>query len=195
MDEKREAVLEMKFEEKINSVKTIHEGVITKYELAEVTLPDGRLAQREIVRHDDAAAVIAFTADEKIVLVRQYRVAIGKTTLELPAGLKDPEDSDGMVTAQREFEEETGLRAGKWKFVTSFYSTPGYTDELLEIYEARELMEVEDSLEQDDDEFIEVVTLTYEEAMEAYVREELCDSKTVFALFYWQLLRQKEINE
>ena len=194
MDENRKAVIEMKFEEKINSVKTIHEGVITKYELVEVTLPDGRPAQREIVRHDDAAAVIAFTEDEKIVLVRQYRVAIGKTTLELPAGLKDPEDRDGLVTAKREFEEETSLRAKKWKFVTSFYSTPGYTDELLEIYEARELVEVEDSLEQDEDEFIEVLTLTYEEAMDAYVREELCDSKTVFALFYWQLLRQKEMH-
>lgn len=194
MNANREAVIEMKFEEKINSVKTIHEGVITKYELAEVTLPDGRSAQREIVRHDDAAAVIAFTEDQKIVLVRQYRVAIGKTTLELPAGLKDPEDQDGLVTAKREFEEETSMRANKWSFVTSFYSTPGFTDELLEIYEARDLVDIEDSLEQDEDEFIEVLTLTYDEAMDAYAREELCDSKTVFALFYWQLLRQKEMH-
>ena len=194
MNENREAVIEMKFEEKINSVETVHEGVITKYELAEVTLPDGRSAQREIVRHDDAAAVIAFTEDQKIVLVRQYRVAIGKTTLELPAGLKDPEDRDGLVTAKREFEEETSMRANKWSFVTSFYSTPGFTDELLEIYEARDLIDVENSLEQDEDEFIEVVTLSYEEAMDAYADEELCDSKTVFALFYWQLLRQKETN-
>lgn len=182
----------MKFEETIDRVNTIHEGVITKYELAEVTLPDGRSAQREIVRHDDAAAVIAFTEDEKIVLVRQYRVAIGKTTLELPAGLKDPEDRDALVTAKREFEEETNMRAKTWRFVTSFYSTPGFTDELLEIYEARNLATVENSLEQDEDEFIEVVSLTYEEAMEAYTREELCDSKTVFALFYWQMLRQKK---
>ncbi len=181
----------MKFEEKVDSVETIHKGAITEYQLAEVTLPDGRPAQREIVRHDDAAAVIAFTDDQEIVLVRQYRVVIGKTTLELPAGLKDPEDKDGLVTAKREFEEETSMRANKWKFVTSFYSTPGFTDELLEIYEARDLVTVEDSLAQDEDEFIEVVTLTYDEAMEAYANEELCDSKTVFALFYWQLLRQK----
>lgn len=184
----------MNFEEKITSVKTVHEGAVTTYELAEVTLPDGKSAQREIVRHDDAAAVIAFTEDKKIVLVRQYRVAIGKTTLELPAGLKDPEDKDGLVTAKREFEEETSMRAKNWKFVTSFYSTPGFTDELLEIYEARDLVTIKDSLAQDEDEFIEVVTLTYDEAMDAYAREELCDSKTVFALFYWQLLRQKETH-
>ncbi len=181
----------MEFEEKITNVETIYEGNITKYELLDVTLPDGNQAEREVVRHDDAAAVIAFTEEQKIVLVRQYRVAIGKTTLELPAGLRDPEDKDGMVTAQREFEEETGLHANHWRYVTSFYSTPGYTDEFLEIYEAQELEEVENSLEQDDDEFIEVVTLDFDEAMDAYTRGELCDSKTVFALFYWQMKRQK----
>ena len=70
----------MKFEEKITKVDTIHEGNITKYQIADVILPDGREAKREIVRHDNAAAVIAFTDDQKLVLVRQYRVAIGKTT-------------------------------------------------------------------------------------------------------------------
>lgn len=181
----------MEFEEKIDSVETIHEGVITTYELAEVTLPDGKSAQREIVRHHDAAAVVAFTSEDKLILVRQYRVAIGQTTLEIPAGLKDPEDEDTLVTAKREFEEETGLRADKWKAVTSFYSTPGFTDEYLEIYEATDLEKVEDALEQDEDEFIELLALTYEEAMEAYEKGELCDSKTVFALFYWQLKKLK----
>ena len=126
----------MEFEEKITSVETIHEGVVTTYQLAEVTLPDGKSAQREIVRHKSAAAVIAFTEELKIVLVRQYRVAIGKTTLELPAGLREEEDQDGIITAKRELEEETGLRSENWRFVTSFYSTPGFTDEFLEIYEA-----------------------------------------------------------
>ena len=97
----------MEFEEKITSVETIHEGVVTTYQLAEVTLPDGKSAQREIVRHKSAAAVIAFTEELKIVLVRHYRVAIGKTTLELPAGLREEEDQDGIITAKRELEEET----------------------------------------------------------------------------------------
>lgn len=185
----------MEFEEKITNIETIHEGSITTYQLADVTLPDGKKAKREIVRHDDAAAVIAFTDDQKLVLVRQYRVTIGKTTLELPAGLRNKEDRDGIVTAQREFEEETGLRAREWRYVTSFYSTPGYTDEFLEIYEAIGLEIVEDSLPQDEDEFIEVVALDFDEAMEAYTRGELCDSKTVFALFYWQMRRQKNADD
>ncbi len=179
----------MEFEEKITDIRTVHEGKITTYQLADVTLPDGRPAEREIVRHDDAAAVIAFTEENKLVLVRQYRVAIGKTTLELPAGLRDEEDKDGIITAQREFEEETGYRSDDWRFVTSFYSTPGYTDEFLEIYEADNLEKVTNPLAHDDDEFIEVVEVDYEEAMDAYARGELCDSKTVFALFYWKMRR------
>lgn len=185
----------MKFEEKITNIETIHEGVVTTYQLADVTLPNGKKAQREIVRHDAAAAVIAFTDDDKLVLVRQYRVTIGKTTLELPAGLREPGDRDGIVTAQRELEEETSLRAEDWRFVTSFYSTPGFTDEFLEIYEARGLEKVENGLEQDEDEFIEVVMLDFDEAMDAYSRGELCDSKTVFALFYWNMKRHKEARE
>ncbi len=182
----------MEFEEKITNTQTVHEGSITTYQLLDVTLPDGRPAEREIVRHDDAAAIIAFTDENKLVLVRQYRVAIGKTTLELPAGLRDETDKDGIITAQREFEEETGYRSDDWRFVTSFYSTPGYTDEFLEIYEAENLKKVTDPLAQDEDEFIEVVELDYEEAMDAYARGELCDSKTVFALFYWKMRRNME---
>lgn len=181
----------MNFEEKIESVRTVHDGVITKYQLAEVTLPNGKPAQREIVRHHDAAAIIAFTEEKELIVVRQYRVAIGQTTLELPAGLKDPEDQDTLVTAKREFEEETGLQADNWKYVTSMYSSPGFTDEYLEIYEAKGLKKVDEPLAQDEDEFLELITLSYEEALEAHLKGELCDAKTVFALFYWQLQRQK----
>lgn len=187
--------LVMEFEEKIDDIKTIHEGVVTTYQLADVTLPDGKKAKREIVRHKPASAVIAFTDDNKLLLVRQYRVAIGKTTLELPAGLHEEEDKDGVVTAKRELEEETGMRAQNWRFVTSFYSTPGFTDEFLEIYEAYGLEKIKNPRAQDEDEFIEVVALDFEEAMDAYSNGELCDSKTVFALFYWNTRRLKAENK
>src|SRR5699024_12269933 len=100
----------MKFEEKIVKRDTIHEGNITTYQLLDVILPDGREAQREVVLHNGAAAVIAFTEDQKMILVRQYRVYIGKTTLVLPAGLRDEEDRDGMTTGERGFEEVTVSR-------------------------------------------------------------------------------------
>ena len=106
--------------------------------------------------------MIAFTDDLKIILVRQYRVSIGKPTLELPAGLKEDDDNDGMITAKRELEEETGLQSDNWRFVTSFYSTPGFTDEFLEIYEAHGVNEVENPLPKDEDEFLEVVTLDFD---------------------------------
>lgn len=181
----------MEFEEKIDNIETIHEGAVTTYQLADVTLPDGEKAKREIVRHKPASAVIAFTEDNKLLLVRQYRVAIEKTTLELPAGIQEEDDKDGVVTAKRELEEETGMRAHNWRFVTSFYSTPGFTDELLEIYEAYELEPVDNPRAHDEDEFIEVVALDFDEAMDAYANGELCDSKTVFALFYWNMRRLK----
>lgn len=182
----------MKFKERIDNIKTIHDGRITKYQLADITLPNGKKAEREIVRHQEAAAIIAFTPEDKLVLVRQYRVAIGQTTLEIPAGLKDPEDKNTLVTAKREFEEETGLKANQWGKISSVYSTPGFTDEYLETYEATDLERVAKPLAQDEDEFIELVELTYDEAMEAYLEGELCDSKTVFALFYWELKRIRE---
>ncbi|MDN6162492.1 MAG: NUDIX hydrolase, partial [Atopostipes sp.] len=182
----------MKFEEKINHIKTIHDGKITKYQLAEVVLPNGEITEREIVRHQKAAAIIAFTPDNKLILVRQYRVAIGQTTLEIPAGLKDPADKNTLVTAKREFEEETGLKAKSWEKISSVYSTPGFTDEYLETYEATNLKKVTNPMNQDEDEFIEILALTYQEAMEAYSRGELCDSKTVFALFYWKLKKSEK---
>lgn len=184
----------MKFEEKIDNIRTIYEGSITKYQLAEVILPNGKKTKREIVRHQPAAAVIAFTNDDKIVLVRQYRVAIGQTSLEIPAGLKDIEDSDSLVTAKRELEEETSLKAKNWKLISSAFSTPGFTDEYLDIYEATDLKKEEFPLDQDEDEFIEIVTLTYDEAMDAYLQGELCDSKSVFALFYWELKKLRELQ-
>lgn len=184
--------MKMAFEEKINKVQTVHEGKITEYQLAEVTLPNGKITEREIVRHPGAAAVIAFTEDERLILVRQYRIAISQTTLELPAGLKDPEDKNTLVTAKREFEEETGFQANHWKHVNSIYSTPGFTDEHLAIYEAKNLKKVKNPLPQDDNEFIDLLYLTYEEAQEAYKSGELCDAKTVFALYYWELKKLRK---
>lgn len=184
----------MKFEEKIENIKTIHDGSITKYQLADVILPNGKKTKREIVRHQPAAAVIAFTADDKLVLVRQYRLAIGQTSLEIPAGLKDIEDSDSLVTAKRELEEETSLKAENWEHISSAFTTPGFTDEHLDIYEATDLKKEKSPLSQDEDEFIEILTLTYDEAMDAYLQGELCDSKSVFALFYWELKRLRKLQ-
>lgn len=182
----------MEFEEKTIKSKLIYDGKVTKYIVEDVLLPNGQQSKREIVRHDGAAAVIAFTEDHKLLLVKQYRKAIEKISIEIPAGLKDAEDEDGLNTAKRELEEETGFQAQDWSFVTSFYSTPGFTDEFLEIYEAAQLIKVENPLPKDEDETIELLALTFEEAWKAYEEGQLRDSKSVFALFYWKMKKIQE---
>ncbi|WP_423189658.1 NUDIX hydrolase [Alkalibacterium sp. f15] len=177
----------MKFYEETIKSTSIYKGNVTEYIVEEVKLPNGEMSQREIVRHAGASAVIPFTQSGEIVLVKQYRKAIDKVSIEIPAGLKDDSDLDGLHTAKRELEEETDYNAKSWKFVTSFYSTPGFTDEFLEIYEATDLYLVDDSLAQDDDETVEVIIATYDEAWDLYEQGLLRDSKTVFALFYWKM--------
>ncbi|TVP92393.1 NUDIX hydrolase [Alkalibacterium sp.] len=182
----------MEFFEETVSEKSIYKGNVTEYTVQEVRLPDGKLAQREIVRHAGASAVIPFTQDGRMVLVKQYRKAIEQLSVEIPAGIKDEVDDTGLVTAKRELEEETGYQADEWEFVTSFFSTPGFTDEYLEIYEATGLKKVDNPLEMDDDEAIELIEVTFDEAWDLYGQKLIRDSKTVFALFYWKMKKLQE---
>lgn len=92
-----------------------------------------------------------------------------------------------LEAAQRELEEETAYQAKNWSEVTSFYNTPGFCNEKLTIFEASELVAVDNPLAQDEDENLRVMTLTFEEAWELMESGRICDSKTVFALFYWKM--------
>lgn len=183
------------YEETIKST-SIYKGNVTEYVVEDVKLPNGEMSKREIVRHAGAAAVLPFTKTGELILVKQYRKAIDQISIEIPAGLKDESDHDGLETAKRELEEETGYNAEKWEFVTSFYSTPGFTDEFLEIYEAENLYLAESPMSLDEDETVEVIVATYDEAWEFYHKGLLRDSKTVFALFYWKMKKlEKELGE
>lgn len=178
----------MDFKEETINERSIYKGNVTEYTVQEVRLPNGKTSQREIVRHAGASAVIPFIGEDRIILVRQYRKAIEAESIEIPAGLKDANES-ASETALRELEEETGYTTDQLSFVTSFYSTPGFTDEFLEIFEARDLYLVEEKRPMDDDEQLEVLTVTYDEAWAFYEEGLLRDSKTVFALFYWKMKR------
>jgi ADP-ribose pyrophosphatase len=182
----------VEFKEETIRSKSIYKGNITEYIIEDVRLPDGKEAKREIVRHDGAAAVIAFDEEDRMLFVKQYRKAIDQLSIEIPAGIMDAEDKDGLETAKRELEEETGYQAVEWSFVTSFYSTPGFTDEYLEIYQAKKLIRVENPLAQDEDENIELLPLTFEEAWGEYEKGLLRDSKSVLALFYWKMKKLEE---
>jgi ADP-ribose pyrophosphatase len=131
----------------------------------------------EVADTPSAVAILALDADERIVLVRQLRVAAGEEILELPAGLID-EGEEPLETARRELREETGLRGGSWRELTSFWSSPGFTNERVWVFEATGLEEGE--AEPDEGEDLELVRWTREEA-EARLHE-IVDATTLIGL-------------
>lgn len=175
----------MELEEKTLNTHVIHEGVVTDYLIKEVELPNGKKATREIVLHAPAASVLAVTEEGKALFVKQYRKAIEQAIYEIPAGLVD-EGEDPLLAAQRELGEETGYQAEEWEIIAEFYTSVGFCNEYLYVYGAKGLSKLEEALELDEDEFLEVVELTYEEAMEKYRSDQMPDSKTVVGLMHWK---------
>lgn len=182
----------MEFEEKVEKIEEIYQGAILDVAKETVRLPDGQTAYREIIHHSGAVGVLAITPEDKIVLVRQWRSPLRKTTLEIPAGKIDPgEELTPLATVKRELNEEVRYQAGNIQEVNSYYNSVGYSDEIMYFYYATDLKPVEQPLPRDDGEFIEVVEFTFEQAQaELKKGTEICDSKTIMALWYWELLRK-----
>jgi ADP-ribose pyrophosphatase len=104
-----------------------------------VRTPDNHLAEREVVLHPGAVAVLALDAADRALVIRQYRHPVGQLLWELPAGLRDVDGEPPWATAQRELAEEAGYRARDWRVLADYYSSPGFSTERLRIYLAREL--------------------------------------------------------
>jgi len=140
---------------------------------------DGRETTREFVVHPGGVSILAHPAPGEILLVRQYRYPTGETLFELPAGTLEPNEAP-LETAWRELEEETGYVAGRMNLLASYYTTPGFTSELMYLYEAFDLTLKAQRLE--DDEEIEVVRVSHQEAMAKLERGEIRDAKTLVGL-------------
>jgi len=179
-----------KFEEKTIKTKEIFDGRIISVQVDDVKLPDGNIGKREIVKHPGAVAIIAITDDDKIIFVHQYRKPLEKSILEIPAGRLE-EGEKPERTAVRELEEETGYTTDKLTFVTSFYTSPGFANEIIHIYMTTSLKKLTEVVSGDEDEFIEIKKLTLDEAVQ-YVREnKIQDAKTSYAVLYLQLLEKR----
>ncbi len=158
------------------SEETMWRGKIFSANRLHVQLPDGREAVRDVIRHNGAVAVVALTDDGRICLVRQYRTALGRVTVEIPAGKLDPGE-DPLDAAHRELLEETGFAAKKMAYLTSIASTVGFCDEIIHLYMATGL--TFSKSDPDDDEFINVDMVELPQFIDAVLDGKVEDAKTV----------------
>ncbi len=174
------------FEEKTIKSEQIFSGKIISLQVDDVELPNGKQSKRELIKHPGAVAVIALTDDGKIVMVEQYRKALERDVVEIPAG-KLEKGEEPSLCAKRELEEETGYVCKSLDWLISFYTSPGFADELVHLYVARGLEKKEDAAPPDEDEFVTLVELTLEEALEYIEERKIYDAKTAYAVQYLQL--------
>lgn len=130
----------------------VHVGAVMALRVDKVEMPGGRIAVREIVEHPGAVAIAALDADDRLMLVHQYRHAVGHRLWELPAGLLDVAGEDPLETAKRELTEEAGLVASNWSVLVDVVPSPGFSDESVRVYLARGITEVGRPDGGDDDE-------------------------------------------
>jgi ADP-ribose pyrophosphatase len=166
--------------------ETLFRGHLLTLEVHQVELPDGSTSHRELIRHADAVCMVVLTSKGDTVLVKQYRKAVEKAILEIPAGKIDAGE-DPLQAAVRELEEEVGYLRGDIRHVMDFYSTPGFCNEKLSLYLAENAELGPQRL--DEGEFIELVTVPWKEAVAMTMRGELGDAKTVAGILAVAQLR------
>ena len=172
------------FAEQTISSKPIYKGKVISLQVDTVTLPNGGTSTREIVRHPGGVSVLALL-DGKMLVVEQYRKPLGKSQIEIPAGKLDKDGEDPLAAAKRELEEETGYRSDHLTYICSYYTSPGFADEIMHMYFTDQLEKSEMKL--DEDEFLVCEAITLEEA-QRYIREgRISDAKTIKAVYTWQL--------
>jgi len=163
------------------AIRTIYEGRIFTVQIESVTLPKGGELQAEVIRHPGSVVIVPVTGDGDVVLVRQYRHAIGRSVWELPAGSLKPGE-DAQEAAMRECQEEIGLVAAQVERLGAFYPTPGYCDEKMNFYRATGLRQPgpgDAEAHADDDEDIESRAFPPEAINRMIASGEIIDLKTV----------------
>ncbi len=152
------------------------------FEVNRLRLPNKVEGEWECIRHPGGAVAIPVTSEGKLILVRQYRFAVSGRLLEFPAGTVEV-DEKPLETVQREIQEETGYKAHKWQKIGEFFLAPGYSDEIIYTFLAKDLEKLEQPPVQDADEDIEVVFFTPSELETAIMDGEPIDSKSISSFF------------
>jgi ADP-ribose pyrophosphatase len=167
----------------------VYTGRLISLRVDEIELPNGHRATREIVEHPGAVAILAFDDNDELVLVKQYRKAAERLTLEIPAGTLGPGE-DPRACAARELKEETGFAAHTFGQVCSFYTAVGFCTEVLHLFVAKGLEPGDQDFEEDEN--IDVLTMPVAAAMDAIRDGSIVDAKTVAAVFWAQLYQGRD---
>lgn len=168
------------------SSEQIYQGRAVKLRVDTIEKPDGKKTTREIVEHADCVAVVVLDERENVVMVRQYREAVGKTLLEIPAGGIDAAE-DAEESVRRELQEEIGFLPQKIEKIGGFYSTPGYCTEYLYLYLATDLKP--SRLKAEDTEDIEVVRVPLSQIPALIASGDICDAKSIAGLLRFLSLK------
>ncbi len=170
----------------------VYEGRVFTTIVDDVEYPSGNRSIREIAEHIGGGVALAVFPDRRIILIRQHRYPFDKFIWELPAG-KLNRGEDPLHCAQRELEEETGYRAGKWQKLTSIYTTPGFCSEVLHIYMATDLSETPDGRKLEEGEVTMTTAIVpLSEAITMVERQEIVDSKTIVGILLGDRILRKE---
>ena len=157
----------------------IFQGRIIKVRVDRVSLPDGRESTREVVEHAPAVAIVAMDEHNELILVSQYRKPAEQLMLEIPAGIMEAGESP-LEAAKRELAEETGYRGSRWKKISSFYTSPGFSDEKIHLFFASQLTSGQTQF--DEDEFIELQRVSLPQALEWITEGKIVDAKTIIGI-------------
>ena len=157
------------------------QGRVVSLTVAEIRAPDGSIYEREIIRHPGAAVIVPLDGQE-VIMVRQYRAAVNREMLEIPAGKLDSLDEPPEMTAQRELEEEIGKRAGHLELLAVFHNSPGFSDEVTHCYLATELADADRRPHSIEEQHMAIERIKLADVPDLVASGELIDAKSIVGL-------------
>ena len=157
------------------------QGRVVSLTVAEIRAPDGSIYEREIIRHPGAAVIVPLDGQE-VIMVRQYRAAVNREMLEIPAGKLDSLDEPPELTAQRELEEEIGKRAGRLELLAVFHNSPGFSDEVTHCYLATELADTDRRPHSIEEQHMAIERIKLADVPDLVASGELIDAKSIVGL-------------
>ena len=170
----------MNLKETTKSQEYMFKGRIINLRRDVAILPDGSEANREVVEHNGGVCVLPLTENNEIIFVKQFRYPYMEELLDIPAGKRDSKDEDPLSCGKRELREETGAESDNFVFLGELYPSPGYVNEVIYMYYADNLTYGE--CDPDDDEFLDLVKIPFDKAVEMVVSGEIKDAKTQAAV-------------